>query len=153
MDEFSIPIGTLAQHWEHLVDDMEAIATGYRDEGATVLELHPGDVTTVTGPPFTLNVLIPDDEADGLETVLARATLQTGDVLRTTVDDLVFILLVFEATSTDDIVLCPAYYSETFGDRLRNRAAEGEEIVVRLRRLNDDTVVSLSCNDLDLFSV
>jgi len=146
MDKLHTPIGALARHWEELVDDMEAIAAGYRDEGATVLELHPGDVTAVTGPPFTLNVLVPDNEADDLETILARSTLETGEVLRSTVDGLVLGLLVLEAASTGDVVLCPMYYGEEAGDRFREEASE-EEIVVHLRRLTDDTVVSLSYDD------
>jgi len=151
MDKLHMPIGALAQHWEEVVDDMEAIAAGYRDEGATVLELHPGDVTAVAGPPFTLNVLVPDNEADDLETVLARSALETGEVLRSTVDGLVLGLLVLEADSTGDIVLCPMYYAEGAGDRFREGASEEEEIVVHLRRLDDDTVVSLSYDDPDLF--
>jgi len=151
MDKLHTPIGALARHWEELVDDMEAIAAGYRDEGATVLELHPGDVTAVTGPPFTLNVLVPDNEADDLETVLARSTLETGDVLRSTVDGLVLGLLVLETASTGDVVLCPMHYGEEAGDRFREGASEGGEIVVHLRRLTDDTVVSLSYDNPELF--
>jgi len=56
----------IREHWDDLVDDVAATAEGLREEGWDVLELHPGDVTVVTGARSGFDVLVPDDEFETL---------------------------------------------------------------------------------------
>ena len=71
------PIGRVVGPWQRVIDDMVAIASRYREDGWTAIELHPGDVTVLTGAPRTvaerrgsyepeshrlgLDVVVPDD--------------------------------------------------------------------------------------------
>ncbi|MFC6725160.1 hypothetical protein ACFQE1_12435 [Halobium palmae] len=41
------PLSGALDAWERVVDDMEATAAEYREEGWETLELHPGDVTPI----------------------------------------------------------------------------------------------------------
>jgi hypothetical protein len=126
------------EHWEALLADAAATAEELRDRGWEVLELHPGDVT-VDADRLGLNVLVPDDEFERLEAVVAESELQEHDVYRTAAGA-VFLLVVARDDDRRRAVCCPAYYDPAAAAELQRAAREAGHIRLHLRTLSGETV-------------
>lgn len=101
--------------WDDLLADLAATAEEYRDEGWETLELHPGDVTALSGQygdRVGFDLLIPDDEYRDVEVWFdAGLTVDGYEVYRSTVDGVVFLLVAVRDEDARRAVLFPAYYS------------------------------------------
>lgn len=152
MDKLHTSLRSLFEHWDDLVADMEAMADDYRESGYRTLELHPGDVTAILkDEEFGLDILIPDNEFDELEDVFEADRFDETDVYRRVIDDMTFLLLVFDDQDEQFAVLCPAYYNETSGEKLADRAAEEGAMYTFVRRLNESQVLTFKHDDPDPF--
>jgi hypothetical protein len=143
------PIERVADHWEAVIDDMEATAEGYREAGVSVLELHPGDVT-VLDEGSGLDVLVPDSEFEELETFAAETAFDSYEVYRAEESGVIFALIVLEDAGGERAVCCPTYYEREEIERLKQRLDDGV-LYTRIRPLADDRVVTFSYEDPDLF--
>lgn len=135
--------------WEGVVEDMEATAAEYREEGWETLELHPGDVTALPAVEervdgrFGLDVLVPGDEYEALSELVAGATFDEYDVFRAQENGVVFLVVATKSTATNQVVLLPAYYGIEDGQLMLKRARDEGEMQTHVRPLSGDDRVTL----------
>lgn len=153
-DLASSPVGDV---WDVLLEDLAATAGEYRDEGWETLELHPGDVTALSGEfgdRVGLDVLIPDDEYRDLESWFdAGLTVDGYEVYREVVEGVVLLLVVVRDDDAERAVLFPAYY-DLDDDRARalfDRVDRTGTLHTYLRRLSG-AFVELRHDDPALFA-
>lgn len=159
------PFDRVVGPWEQVMEDMDLTAERYRDAGRTVVELHPGDVTVLTGEPRTaaeqqgtvdlesrrlgFDVVVPGDEFERLQSALADRTVDGYEVWRGTGQGMVFLLVALE--SGDDLaVVFPAYYDLQDRDALEGIARD-HGLETHLRPLSADAVLSVEHDDPDPF--
>ncbi len=121
------------EFWEHVIEDMAATAAQYRDDGREAIELHPGDVTLLTGEPRTmpnrpastspkpgdrLDVVVPGDEFRRVADALEDRTVERSEVFRATDDGMVFLLVARNVATTSP---CSCRYTRP--DRARGPLA------------------------------
>ena len=146
------PLAGLVDRWEAVMGDMEATAAEYRDEGWTVVELHPGDVTPL--PPARggealdddrvgLDVLVPDNEFETLEAE-TEATFDGYEAYRAQVGSIVFVVVAIEATDIGVAVLVPLYYRADEARKMAERARDRGRLDLFVRPLSDDRRVVFS---------
>lgn len=156
------PFDRVVGPWEDVLDDMAATARQHREQGKTAIELHPGDVATLTGEPRTaaelsadgepalddrqlgLDVIVPGDEYDDVRSVLGDQNPDRMDVFQATGNGLVFLLLVLTAGET--VVLVPVYYDREDTDALQTIARE-RGLRLHVRPLTDDERVTVTVDD------
>lgn len=140
--------------WQDLLDDTEATAAEYEDDGWDVYTVTPGDVTALydSDKPFGIRVLIPDPEFEEIESLAAEHTFDSVDVYKKTVSSVVFLLVVERDPTTETAILIPAYYNvATDGELLETAQSEGK-MPVHLRALGVDNEVTFVHDDHSLFS-
>ena len=104
------PDDPLAAHWAALLDDMEATADVYREEGWSVLELHPMESTALITPgEFGLEVTVPGGEFDELESWTGDGGFGEYEVYRAETGR-VFLLVVARDEARQRVVCVPAHY-------------------------------------------
>ena len=136
--------------WEEVIADMGATAAEYREADWEVLELHPGDVTALDGERYGLDVLVPGDEFEELETLAAETTFESYEVYRAEHEGMTFALVVLESPDSERAVCCPTYYERDSGE-LGRRAHEEGLMHTHIRPLSDDRAVTFSYEDPGLF--
>lgn len=135
--------------WEGVVEDMEATAAEYREEGWETLELHPGDVTPLPAVEervdgrFGLDVLVPGEEYEALSTLVDGATFDEYDVFRAQQGGIVFLVIATKSSVTNQVVLLPAYYAVADADLMLKRARDEGEMQTHIRPLSGDEHVTL----------
>lgn len=137
--------------WELVLEDAEATAAEYEEDGWETLLLHPGDVTPLTRHDFGIDVLLPGDEYEALEAAVADATVDSVQVFRATEGATNYYVVVFEATAADLAVVCPLYLSAGAAGRLENQARDRGELPIQARPLSDDSRVRFTSEEPDLF--
>lgn len=129
--------------WDLLLEEMDAEAAAYEERGWETLELHPGDVTARDGSVenLGLDVLVPDNEFETLETALADG-VDSYEVFRSAPGGYVAALVVLEDTSREFAVFVPVYYDRTdeAAASLLKTALEDDKLTLILRTLTDDRV-------------
>lgn len=140
--------------WERVVEDMEATADEYREDGWSVVDLHPGDVTAL--PPeherFGLDVLLPGNEYEQVsEWVTADgAAFDEFEVFRAARGGHVFLVVAIEDAPREQVMLVPAYYGiEDAQDTLEGVHERGT-FPLHLRPLSLDGVVTVEPSDPSL---
>jgi hypothetical protein len=147
------PLAGVVDRWEAVVEDMETTAAEYRDAGWTAVELHPGDVTPL--PPARggealdddrvgLDVLVPDNEFETVESRAQDATFDSYEAYRAQVGSVVFVVVAIEATASELAVLVPLYYRADESRKMAARALERGRIDLFVRPLADDRRVVFS---------
>jgi hypothetical protein len=141
------PLAGIVDRWEAVIDDMEATATEYREQGWEAVELHPGDVTPL--PPTRggdaldddrvgLDVLVPDNEFEAVESAAADATFDSYEAYRAQAGSVVFAVVAIEATADGRAVLVPLYYRAADARVMTRRARERGSLDLYVRPLADD---------------
>ncbi|WP_135820555.1 DUF7529 family protein [Halostella litorea] len=137
--------------WEEVVDDMEATAAEYRENGWDPIEVHPGDVTAL--PPdherFGLDVLVPDGEFDAVADAVDHpdAAFDSVEVFRAATGDSVFLVVAVEDAATERVVVVPAFYGVREARETVEGAAARGELPIHLRPLSVDEVVTFEPSD------
>jgi len=147
----------VAAVWEDLLAELAATAEQYRADGWETVELHPGDVTALSGEygdRVGFDVLAPDDEYRALEAWFdAGLRVDDYEVYRTAVGDVVFLLVVVRDETDRRAVLYPAFYDLDDGRArtLVETAVGRGSIRTYLRRLSGD-FMTLQHDDPTLFA-
>jgi hypothetical protein len=147
-------------YWEEVVDDMEATAEQYRDQGWTVLECHPGDVVALapdTGERIDrwgLDLLVPDDEFDVLHEWVEEEgySFDAFEVFRAQGGGVVYVVVAMQDEATDHAVLFPAFYDPSRSQGMLDAAVEAGEMHTHLRPLSETAIVSFTQSDPSLFT-
>ena len=147
----------VAELWEDLLAELGVTAEQYRADDWETVELHPGDVTALSGQygdRVGFDVLVPDDEYRALEAWFdAGLGVDDCEVYRTAVGDVVLLLVVVRDETDRRAVLYPAFY-DLGDDRARSlleTAARSGAVRTYLRRLSGD-YVELRHDDPGLFA-
>lgn len=142
--------------WDELLADSSSRVAEYEDDGWDAFVLHPGDVTVLDGTEgdrVGLSVLVPDDEYDQAEDVLAAdGALERYQVYRRTVSGHLALVLALE-TADETALVCPAYYAldDDSVEGLFATARGTGELSVYLRKL-DGTSVEISLDEPSLLA-
>jgi hypothetical protein len=148
------PPPAVAEGWQELIDDAEAMAAEYNEQGCRTLVVHSGDVTPLTEVPFGLDVLAPDDEFEALESLVDEATFDTSHVYRNEEGGARFLIVVVEGTDADGeavAVVVPAFLDIAESDSLEERATDAGVMYTHVRPLSDDSRVTFTHEDPSLF--
>ncbi len=141
--------------WEAVIDDMEATAAEYREEGWEALELHPGDVTALPATPeieteqVGLDVLVPDNEFEELSSLVESADFDEYEVFRAQEGDVVFLVLAMQDPNTERAVLVPLYYTSTDAQYMIPRVRDAGRMQTYVRPLSDEERVVFTQTDPD----
>lgn len=144
-------------HWEETVADMEATAEQYREEGWTVLEVHPGDVAALS-PGRTdrwgLDLLVPDDEFEELHRWVEAdgCRFDAFEVYRGEGGGVVYAVVAMQDIDAGRAVLFPVYYDPARASALLDAAVDEGEMRTHLRPLANDPVVTFTQTDPSLFT-
>jgi len=149
------PDDPVATHWDDVLADMSAVADELRESGWDVLELHPGDVTPLTGEfgdRVGMDVLVPDDEFDDLTGRFDGTVFDEYDVYRTVAEGVAFAVCAIRSTGANAAVVYPMYYrlDEPPARRVLARARESGGLTCHFRRLDGETL-AFRFEDADLF--
>ena len=155
------PFDRVVGPWERVMEDMQATAERHRDAGRTVIELHPGDVATLTDEPRTaaeqrdgidltdrrlgFDVVVPGDEYERLERALESGRVDSYEVFRAAGAGMVFLLVDVRCRDART-VLIPAYYERSDRAALE-RIARDHGLQAHVRPLSGDTVVTIDFDD------
>ncbi|WP_415381432.1 hypothetical protein [Halosimplex sp. TS25] len=137
------------EHWDDLIGDMEATAGEFEAADWDVLELHPGDVTAVTGERWGFDVLVPDDEFERLREWVDAGSFDEHDVYRVE-SGIVFALVVLKDDTDERAVCCPLYYDDAAVEGLGDIAEREGRIYTHVRNLAEE-YVTLTHEEPDLF--
>lgn len=145
-----------AAAWTEVLEDMDATAATYVEDGWEVQKIHPGQVTVRDGEisdRLGLDVLVPDNEFAAVEELL-EAGFEVDDYeVFTAIDEgFVLLLLVLRDRQGQRAVFVPTYYRiagrSTY--RMLSKANERGMIHTYLRTL-DETVIEFTHEDPELF--
>lgn len=139
------PIESVPEQWGAVIDDMEATADDYRSGDWTVVELHPGDVTVLTGEQHGFDVLVPDNEFDQLQAAVSGAAFDTTELYRADDGGITFVLTVTLDTEQEVAVCCPLYYDHQTATELSTQADSG--LTAEIRTLADDQTITVDYDD------
>ncbi|MGA9402031.1 DUF7529 family protein [Haladaptatus sp.] len=131
-------------YWENVIDDMDATAAEYDDEGWETVQLHPGDVTPLwldEDDEFGLDVLVPDNEFEEVEELMDDGvSFDAFEFYRALADGLVFGVVVMEDHDAETAVLYPVYYDMQGAEGMLDDATEAGEMYTFVRTLSEDRV-------------
>lgn len=175
------PFHRVTDHWGAVIEDAHATAEQYRERGWTVVALHPGDVTVLTGQPRTaaehvartapeqsdggraagedsepdprrlgFDVVVPGDEFDRLQAVLADRPVGDCTVFGAAGSGVVYLVVALETADESAAALVPLYYDRTDREALREVADE-HGLYTHVRPLANDRVVTVEHDDPDPF--
>jgi hypothetical protein len=150
--------------WETVIEDMEATAAEYEDQGWETLQIHPGDVAVlgdhqgregeeIAGSPG-LDLIVPDDEFRLLADLLEDGFgVENVEVYRADEPDMAYIVTVMEDPDRETAVLAPAYYLHSDPDFQSTIETARDEGVfhTRLRQLTGNAVI-IGHEDPELFA-
>jgi hypothetical protein len=148
------PPPIVADRWQELMDDAEATAAEYNEDGYRTLLIHTGDVTPLTDVPFGLDVLAPGDEFEALESLVEEATFDTSHVYRNEEAGARFLIVVVEGTDAageDVAVVVPTYLDIASSEPLEERATDAGVMYTHVRPLSDDSRVTFTHEEPGLF--
>lgn len=150
MDE-RVPPSALETRWRELLEDAEAVATRYREDGRETLLLSPGDVAPLAGDPYGLDVLVPAEEFETLEALVETVTFDASSVYRDDEAGVRFLIVAVEAADGDVAVVVPTYFDPADAANLRERALEEGTTYTHVRTQSADSRVTFSHDDPELF--
>lgn len=147
------PPPAVEERWQKLFEDAEVMAAEYAEEGVDPFVVHPGDVTPITGDPYGLDVLAPGDEFEKLEALVEEASFDTTHVYYADEGGTRFFVIVVEgeANGEDVAVLVPAFLAIDRTPRLARQATDEGIMYTHVRPLSDDSRVTFSHDDPELF--
>ena len=147
VSDSSAPPQAVADHWDELLGDADATAAEYRETGRDPLVVHTAEVGVLTGDPFGLDAVAPDDEFAALRALADGAAFDESHVYGTVADGVRFLLVVVEAASTDEVVVVPVYLPVADAGPLRERAGEAGRMYTHVRTVAGENRVSFRHDD------
>jgi hypothetical protein len=169
------PLSGVTGLWDDTIDDMEATAEEFREDGWETVELHPGAVTPLPAGETDdgyldarvgLDVLVPGDEFEAVKAAVGGIEDDANDdaasaedaggagfdeyeAFRAQANEVVFLVVAMKSEATGTAVLIPLYYDITDAAATLNRVAEGGEMRLFVRPLDDSERVVFSQQEPD----
>lgn len=148
------PASEAMSFWERLIEDMEATAAEYREQGWSAVEIHPGDVSTFSGEQDRrgFELLPPDDEFNNAAAAFDECDgFEAGEVYRAVEGGVVYVLVVLEAPETKTALLLPAYYNHGQETDFVEMLESTDSVPIHVRPLDERRVLTFTYNEPSLF--
>lgn len=142
--------------WEDVIEDLEATAAEYAEDGWETVVCHPGDVTPLPTASAVVNdvavdrlgldLLLPGNEFEAVTDAVEGVSFEEYDAYRGESGSVVFAVIVMKGD--DDTAVCfPIYYDADDARVMLKRASEAGELRTYLRPLDDSQRVVFSHAD------
>lgn len=151
------PLAGVLEFWDEVMADMEATAEEYREAGWETLALHPGEVTTLPAGPTDeggfvddrvgFDVLVPGDEFERVQELVADADFDAYEAYRAEEGDVVFLVVAMKAPDEGLAVVYPLYYRVTEAQPMIEEARQKGLLKSWVRPLDDEERVVFSQED------
>ena len=136
------------EFWGEVVEDMEATANQYADQGWYAFMCHPGDVTPIVHTDddgevteYGLDVLLPDNEFEDLEDLLDDGVeFDSFEAFSAREEGMVYLVVAMEDHDAEKAVLYPAYYDVQGAQEMLDVAAETGTMYTFVRTLSEDRI-------------
>lgn len=141
--------------WARTLADAEELAAERTSDGWSTVLVQTGETTLYAGESDaeapTIELLIPDTEADCISEWVSEGAFPRYDVYRGTVAGRVFMSIeLLDPDRERCILLVSTYEAATAGDAYR-AAVKNERLRTRLRRLDQTTVATFEHRDVTKF--
>lgn len=145
--------------WEEVIEDMSATADGYRDEGWTALECHPGDVLAVSDEdtelddaPTGIDIVVPGDEFERATALVdGPGEFDEVEVFKAEQNGVVFFVAALENADAEAVILVPAYYDIQSNDSFLQMVHTEGELRLHVRPLDRERILTFQQTDIDPF--
>ena len=141
----------VADQWEELLADADAMAERYRAEGWDALVLTARDVAVLEGEPFGLEVSVSEGEYGRVEELVGTGAVDRTHAFRRDAEGIRLLVVVAEASAAEEAVLVPVSVPLEALQALRARAAEAGVMYTHVRTPATDTRVTVQHDDPELF--
>lgn len=145
------PFSKVVGVWDDVLADMERTAAEYRDAGWEVVELHPGDVETVSGNPFGFDVVVPTDEFEEAARAVETSEFTEDELFRNDASGVAYVLAVMKDPDRKQAVCCPIYYELDDAQDLIEDAKRAGVMYTHVRPLQRDREVTFTHDEPERF--
>lgn len=158
--EEQLPPEGVFSNWEAVVDDMQATAEEYREDGWEVVELLPGDVMPLTGEEpaidrYGIEVIVPGEDSRDVHELVddPAAGFDACSVFRAVDAGIVFLVVVIEDPDREMAIALPAYYDSDDPDAqdMIEMALRKGEMRTHVRDLAEAHVSTFTHEEPELF--
>lgn len=144
--------------WKQVIEDMAATARGYRDDGWTAVECHPGDVHAISDEeielddaPTGIDVVVPGDEFDRAAGLVdGPGEFDEIEVFKAEENGVVFFVAAIENDSAEAVILVPVYYDVASNDSFVRMVQREGELRLHVRPLDRRRILTFRHGDIDL---
>ncbi|ELZ45778.1 hypothetical protein C465_13595 [Halorubrum distributum JCM 9100] len=153
MDFEEHPLADDDDTWNTVIEECRATAEEYRDRGWTVFAPVPGDVVPVPAPGDSadakvgLDVLLSGAEFERLVELVEMDEFDEFEAFRAHENGIVYLTLVFRATTTQTVFCLPLYYRVTEADRMLDRVRAGDAMTTYCHALSGDERIEFDHDD------
>ncbi len=144
--------------WQRTIEELHALESRLRSEGWETVATQAGDASFVpigVGDDdwFGLSLTVPGDDADRIERVVGRATLDEYDVFRRATDGRTYLVIRYADADARVAVLVAATYDRQGAAprTVARSAADRGTLHTRLRRLDGTPVAEFTHEDHEPF--
>lgn len=149
------PIASVMEFWDKVVADMSATAEEYRNEGWETLELHPGDVSTMSkggdDDRYGIDVLVPGKEMEKIHELVEKRGVEfdSFEVYKAMGSELMYAVIAMKDEGNEVALLYPVYYPPD--SKILHEARDEGVMYSYIRNLTEEEVIKLSHDDPSLF--
>ncbi len=155
-DRLSVGVDAFKDAWAATLDDMEALAEEYEENGWHTLTIAAGD--TAPEPPdagdedrFGLIYVIPDNDAEAFEEAVADGEFPRYDVFRNESDGRVFLVTVLADPETSTAIFIAGSFERRHSPALVNTVMEEGEMYTHVQTLDGTQIGSFRHDDPEKF--
>lgn len=135
--------------WAEIIEEAEATADSFRDEGFSVHVLHPGDVTPLAEEQ-AFDVLLPGSEFETVKELIERFDPEEVTVYTAQEGAFSYAVVVATDAASAIAICCPIFFETVAGDSFTTDADGASSIGLRLRPLDQSAHVVLTVDDATL---
>lgn len=139
----------LTDSWLAFVDDLEATAEEYREQGYEVVEIHAGDVVPLADR-VALDVLAPGSEFAALQKLVDEFDPDEFTVYKAEQGETTFAVIVAEDSDRRAVVCTSVFFHYSVARQFLENATEAGFFQVQIRPLSDDEHVVFRIDEPEL---
>lgn len=148
------PASLAEPRWSQVIEDMEATAAAYREDGWDAVVIHPGDVATFTQANRRrgFDLLAPDNEFEEAAALFDRCDgFKSAEVYRAVENAVVYLVIAMEDSDEEGALCVPAYYSHADDTDFVEMLETAETVPIHVRPLNQRRILTFTHQNPSLF--
>jgi hypothetical protein len=149
MEQGSGPPSAVSDRWQTFMQDTEATAEEYAEDGYETLVIHTGDVVPLPDE-MALDVLAPGDEYRQLQSLSEQLSVDSVDVYAASAGDVEFALAVPLDEAAEIAVCVPVFFAAQTGEKFGAMAIDAGRVELHVRPLSDDSRVEFALEEPEL---